>query len=40
MKRTSALPYPLTMYPLVRNLFRDSTILTFAFLAVVFLIFL
>lgn len=38
MKRTSALPRPLTVYPLVRNLFRDSTVLTFTFLAIAFLI--
>ncbi|WP_302849218.1 hypothetical protein [Leptolyngbya iicbica] len=38
MKRTSVLPYSLTLYPLVRNLFRDSAVLTFAFLAIAFLI--
>ena len=40
MKRTSALPHPVTLYPLVRNLFRDSTVLTFSFLAIVFLLFI
>jgi hypothetical protein len=38
MKRTSVLPYPLTLYPLVRNLFRDSAVLTLTFLALAFLI--
>ncbi|MEM9120102.1 MAG: hypothetical protein AAGD09_19785 [Cyanobacteria bacterium P01_F01_bin.56] len=36
MKQTLALPDPLTLYPLVRNLFRDSSILTFSFLMIVF----
>lgn len=38
MKRTSALSYPMSLYPLVRNLFRDSAILTFAFLVIICLI--
>ena len=38
MKRTSAISTPLDLYPLVRSIFRDSALLTFCFLAVVFLI--
>jgi hypothetical protein len=40
MKRTSAITNPLELYPLMRSLCRDSAVLTFSFLAIVFLLFL
>jgi hypothetical protein len=38
MKRASVISSPLELYPLMLSVFRDSTVLTFSFLAVVFLI--
>jgi len=40
MKRAATIVNPMEIYPLMRSLCRDSTILTFSFLAIVFLLFL
>jgi hypothetical protein len=40
MKRTAALNQPLGLYPLAWQLFKDSMVITFGFLVVVFLCFL